>query len=318
MTTTSRPKARKRRYDGPTAEEKLCAFLVEMLEKGVNPWRKEWKAGGIRGHINLVTGQPYRGQNPALLECYQQAKGQPLSLWAGGAQAKAKGWRPIKGSKAAYIVRPQANRFEDEAENVKTGEVETVERAWISYKPCAVFNVADLCGVDEKAQAELDAAILRIQGLSVDDPEPVRLQRAEDALRVWPVETVWKGDRAFYQPSIDQITMPERQLFKSAEALYATWAHETVHSTGHESRLKRTAGMASRFGSQAYAREELVAELGAFLVCNRLQISSCSENHAAYLKHWIEVLKEGPKVLFKVLSEATKAANLILGKEVEE
>ena len=317
MTTTTRPKARSR-YDGPSPEQKLCAFLVEMLERGVNPWRKEWKTGGIRGHVNLVTGDRYRGQNPALLECYQQAKGQPLSLWAGGAQAKAKGWRPIKGSKAAYIIRPQSNKFSDEVENIKTGEVETVERAWISYKPCAVFNVADLCGVDEKAQAELDAAILRIQGLSVEDPEPVRLQRAEDALKVWPVETVWKGDKAFYQPSIDQITMPERHLFQNAEAMYATWAHETVHSTGHESRLKRSAGMASRYGSQAYAKEELVAELGAFLVCNRLQISSCSENHAAYLQHWIEVLKEGPKTLFKVLGDATKAANEILGKEVEE
>ena len=135
-------------------------------------------------------------------------------------------------------------------------------------------------------------------------------------MRVWPVETVWKGDRAFYQPSIDQITMPERHLWQNAEAMYATWAHETVHSTGHESRLKRN--LANRFGSQAYAREELVAELGAFLVCNRLQISSCSENHAAYLQCWIKVLKEGPKVLFRVLSDATKASNEILGKEVEE
>jgi len=110
--------------------------------------------------------------------------------------------------------------------------------------------------------------------------------------------------------------MPLRQLFDSSAALYATWAHETVHSTGHESRLKRS--MAHRFGSRGYAREELVAELGAFLICNRLEISSSTQNHAAYLEHWIEVLKEGPSVLFKVLSDATKASNLILGPEVTE
>jgi antirestriction protein ArdC len=70
--------------------------------------------------------------------------------------------------------------------------------------------------------------------------------------------------------------------------------------------------------SDDYAREELVAELGAFLICNRLAIPSSTENHAAYLDSWAKVLKEGPKVLFKVLSDATKAANMICGPEVIE
>jgi antirestriction protein ArdC len=110
--------------------------------------------------------------------------------------------------------------------------------------------------------------------------------------------------------------MPARQQFASAEGLYATWAHEQVHSTGHSSRLARD--LSNSFGSTGYAREELVAELGAFLICNRLEISSSTENHAAYLGHWAGVLKEGPKVLFKALSDATKAANAICGPEVTE
>jgi antirestriction protein ArdC len=76
--------------------------------------------------------------------------------------------------------------------------------------------------------------------------------------------------------------------------------------------------MANSFGSDAYAREELVAELAAFLICNRLEINSSAENHAAYLGHWAQVLSEGPKVLFKVLSDATKASNLICGPEVSD
>ena len=103
--------------------------------------------------------------------------------------------------------------------------------------------------------------------------------------------------------------MPERTSFNNVESFYATWAHEQVHSTGHKSRLQRD--LSGGFGSKLYAREELVAELGAFLITRRIGISSDAQNHAAYLANWAAVLKEGPKVLFKVLSDATKAANLI-------
>ena len=321
-TTTKTKPARRTKYktssrvhSGPTAEEKLCQALVELIESGVNPWRKEWKEGASGGHRNLITGNRYQGGNPALLECYQVARGYELPLWCGASQARAKGWHPIKGSKCAYIIRPQANRFEDEVENVVTGQLETVERAWVSYKPAAVFNVAELKGKDEQAQTMLDAAILEAQGLATTAPEPERLEHAEQVLSNWCVETKWQGDRAFYVPAADTITMPERHLFTSQAGLYATWSHECVHSTGNGKRLGRKFGAK---GSKAYAREELVAELGAFLVCNRLDIGSCTENHASYLKGYAEVLKEGPKVLFKVLSDATKAANLILGEEVQK
>ena len=315
MTTTTRRKPRKK-YDGPTAEEKLCSALVELMEQGKNPWRKEWKQGAASGgHRNLITGKPYRGSNPILLEMYQCSKGHSLPLWCGAGQAKQKGWWPVKGSKAAYIVRPQLNKFTDEMENVETGKAEEVTRQWMSYKPAAVFNVADLKGKDEASQKTLDAAVLAASGSVVLAPEMERLEAAETALGQWEVDTKWAGDRAFYSVGADTITMPERHLWESQSGLYATWAHECIHSTGAEKRLKRTFG---GHGSKAYAREELVAELGAFLVCNRLQISSDAQNHAAYLSHWAEILKEGPKVLFKVLSDATKASNLILGAEVTE
>ena len=84
--------------------------------------------------------------------------------------------------------------------------------------------------------------------------------------------TTWAGDRAFYSPASDKITMPARDKFSSAAGLYATWAHEQAHSTGHSSRLARD--FSGGFGSTTYAREELVAELAAFLICNRLQIPS--------------------------------------------
>lgn len=307
-------------YDGPTAEEKLCTELVQLLEQGVNPWRRDWAQLGSRGqHRNLLTGANYRGSNPAVLEMYSACRGFSLPLWLGGAQAKAKGWFPRKGSKGCYVLRPQLNKRQLEDENgqpLLSPDGTPSIAAWVSYKPACVFNVADLVGGDDASQQALNDAIAAATGAVVVRSEPDRLAGAEQALGAWPVPTSWGGDRAFYSPAGDAITMPTRAQFSTAAGLYATWAHEQAHSTGHTSRLARD--LSGGFGSTTYAREELVAELAAFLICNRLEIPSSTENHVAYLGHWAGVLKEGHKVLFKVLSDATKAANLICGPEVQE
>ena len=107
----------------------------------------------------------------------------------------------------------------------------------------------------------------------------------------------------------DRIRLPLRESFHGAAALYATWGHEAIHSTGHESRLKRDQSGAS--GSSSYAREELIAELGSVLLGQRLQIGCELSNHAAYLQSWISVLRESPKVLLQVISAARQAVDAI-------
>lgn len=319
-TTTTTTKARKGRkaYDGPTAEEKLCQALIELLEQGVNPWRRDWSQHGQQGqHRNLITGQPYRGSNPAVLEMWSACRGFALPLWLGSAQAKAEGWHPRKGSKGCYVLRPQLNKREqqdDQGKPITGPDGQPLISAWVSFKPVCVFNVADLVGSTPEAQQALDQRVAEALGAVVIKPEPERLAGAEAVLGAWPVPTTWGGDRAFYRPSADQISMPSRAQFATAEGLYATWAHEQAHSTGHSSRLNRD--LTGSHGSEAYAREELVAELAAFLICNRLQISSSTENHAAYLGSWARVLKEGPRVLFKALGQASAAANAICGPDV--
>jgi len=128
-------------------------------------------------------------------------------------------------------------------------------------------------------------------------------------LSAWPVPVSYGGDRAFYLPQLDRIQLPDRSSFHSPGALYATWAHEQVHSTGHSSRLKRDLGGA--FGKPRYAREELVAELGAVLLGGRFEIGSELQSHAAYLENWIALLQAEPQVLFQVLGEARQAVELI-------
>jgi antirestriction protein ArdC len=303
--------SRRGQADGPSPEQKIVDSLILLIEQGVSPWQRPWITANSCHHQNLITGHRYSGSNPALLEFQMAGRHSDLPLWAGFAQAKAKGWNVKKGSKGCYAIRPQLNTREVEDDNGKPviGEDGKPQvTAWTSYKPVCLFNAVDLEGEG------LKEAIDSIIGSTESRPDIERIAQAERVLNGWHETTECKlqhrGSQAFYVPASDLIVLPERQAFHTAEGFYSTWAHEIIHSTGHSLRLKRD--LSGRSGTANYAREELVAELGSFLLTRRLEIGSQVENHASYLSHWASILKEGPKVLFKVLSDATKAANLVL------
>ena len=322
--TLTKPTTTKK-YDGPTGEEKLVNELIDMIQKGVNPWRKEWSGDCDGTHRNFITGKRYRGGNIAILEMYQSYRNYKLPLWVGSGQAFQKGFQPVRGSKGAYILKPQFVSFQDkDAEGNlltnKDGSPKMIQ--FNKYLTTCIFNIECLVGKDEDAQKRLDALkdkeIRNIKAQA--KPLSNRLSNAKKILfKDWchkdNVPLTHSGDRAFYSPGQDRIQMPKPQFFTNEESYYATLAHECVHSTGHSKRLSRP--FEGTFGSKSYAREELIAELGAFLICNRLQISSDTRNHAAYLDSWLKVLKDGPNTLMKVLGQATKASNLIVGAEVD-
>jgi antirestriction protein ArdC len=300
---------RRNRETRPTAEERTVASLIALMEAGTTPWRREWDSCGGGHQVNLFSGYRYRGANPVLLSLSMHSRSSALPFWCGFMEAKAHGLFPRKGSKAAHIMRPLVVRAD-------ASEASEEEQVSVLFRPVAVFNASDLIGEDlgsliaERKAAE--AAQLR--------PEPERLEAAEAVLRAWPVPVIHGGERACYVPAIDRIALPDRRAFHSPAALYATWAHEAIHSTGHPSRLNRD--LSGQTGSsaasgRAYAREELVAELGAVLLGDRLEIGSDGVNHAAYLSEWIALLKESPRVLFQVLAEARGAADLICPEPVQ-
>lgn len=291
------------------------ASLIALLEAGTTPWRREWDAAGGGHHMNLLSGRRYRGANPVLLTMGMHLRGSGLPYWCGFAEAKALGIFPRKGSKAVHVLRPQVHRQSEsqlvEADSAAGAEAgDAAERSWVSYRPLPVFNVADLEG--EALEGLIQKRRLAMGALL--RPEPERLGAAEAVLTAWPVPVRFGDDRACYLPGPDRIQLPERGAFHSPGALYSTWAHEAIHSSGHSSRLGRdlTGGMGEAGdGGKAYAREELVAELGAVLLGDRLEIGSAMANHAAYLGHWVELLKESPRVLLQVLGDARRAADLI-------
>jgi antirestriction protein ArdC len=310
-------------------EEKQVGSLIALLEAGTTPWRREWDAAAGGHHVNLLSGRRYRGSNPVLLTLGMHLRGSALPYWCGFTEAKALRIFPRKGSKAVHVLRPQVHH-QGESRLVVSGPVDAsgsgvggdgdgqssaaAGRSWVSYRPVALFNAADLEGealeglIQKRRQAE---------GVAVR-PAPERLAAAEAVLSAWPVPVSFGGDRACYLPVVDRIQLPERAAFHSAAALDTTWAHEAIHSSGHGSRLARdlSGGMgAEGDGGRAYAREELVAELGAVLLGDRLEIGSAMANHAAYLGHWVELLSESPRMLLQVLGDARRAADLICPEE---
>jgi antirestriction protein ArdC len=123
---------------------------------------------------------------------------------------------------------------------------------------------------------------------------------------------------AYYIPGPDLIQLPLPEAFRDAQSYAATKAHELVHWTKHESRLNREFGR-KRFGDQAYAREELVAELGAAFLCADLGITpEPREDHAAYLAHWLKVLREDKRAIFSAAAHAQRAVDYLHGLQVAQ
>ena len=146
-------------------------------------------------------------------------RGSALPFWCGYAEAKGLGISPKKGSKAAMILRPQLHQQaeEPEAGQQKLAEgAEGATRSWVSYRPVAVFQAADL---ERPGLTELIAARQEAAGLQAR-PEPERLAAAEAVLSAWPVPVSFCGDRAFYLPQLDRIQLPDRASFHSPGAFY--------------------------------------------------------------------------------------------------
>jgi antirestriction protein ArdC len=297
----------RKKADYVKPEELIVNELIQALESGnTKLWRKEWTVKG--GFRNVLSGHEYKGSNPALLCLQSSIRGWHLPLFIGAGQAKSINCLPKKGSKSARILQPLLREYETKELDVN-GEVKKAQ--YMSYKCVPVFNVQDIRGLDDQASKKLeqliDDAVLTAKPRELD----VRVKEAHDRLFQWEkqINTLVKGgDRAYYRESSDEIVIPKRYNFKNDESYLATFAHEAVHSTKHKSRLNRK--------DLTYANEELVAELGAYLICNRLQISNLDTmNHAAYLEAWCPMLKSDPKILFKSLANASKAADMVIGEQ---
>jgi antirestriction protein ArdC len=290
-----------RAVDAPTRDiyQEVTDKIVAQLEKGTRPWTRSWgaSAAGLPGGFPLRhNGKPYRGVNVSLLWIQAAVCGYSSPYWMTFKQGLELGGCVRKGEKSATITYTSTFERKVKKNDVSGQQVDQVERIPF-LKIYHVFNASQLDGLPERFYAQAPVVAPK-----------ARIEAAETFFAQQDCKVVHGGDRAAYSSSLDVIRMPVAEAFKEVEDYYSTLAHEHVHSTGHVSRLDRKLG--SRFGSQDYAMEELIAELGAAFVCSTIGISSEPRaDHASYVANWLQVLKNDKKAIFKASTLAQAAAD---------
>jgi antirestriction protein ArdC len=283
----------------------VAQTIINQLEQGTAPWRKEWVSSGYVPK-SLSTKKPYTGINHWLLSFTAMAKEFESPWWGTFKQVKAMGGSVRKGEKGSPVVL-----YKSIDSKVTEGEIE-VERKAVIVTYFTVFNAEQVEWEDgapayEKPKARAHAEVI----LSAQKVVDGYYKREQDLI------ITYAGDRAFYSPSKDSITVPTPETFTSDEAFYATLFHEMGHSTGHEKRLNREGVIENHyFGSELYSEEELVAEFtSAFLSSETGIAPSTIDNSASYIASWLKALKNEPKMLVKAVARAQSASDYILGKE---
>ena len=281
----------------------ICKWILERLlrfvDKDDSEWVKPWDFS-LPMPMNADSGKNYSGSNifPLMIAAAFHGDHRFLTL----KQINKRGGRIIKGESPYYAVFYKSYEKEDAA----TGKPDK-RFAMRFYK---VWNVAQCTGLPFEPPVEIKpmepiAAVEKI--ISRLKGEGLKLQSG--------------SSRACFIPKLDVVQMPPLGTFADSEAHAKTLFHELIHWTGHESRLNREGIASPKFGTEPYAFEELVAELGACFICGQLGISSeedCDKNSGAYLRTWIEKAKLDPTILIDASRLASKAMTFVLGEESDE
>ncbi|MFD2742446.1 MULTISPECIES: ArdC family protein [Sphingobacterium] len=288
--------------------EIVAENIIMKLEQGTAPWQKPWDSNSPAFELpyNAITGNRYKGINS--LSLLSSDREDPR--WMTFNQASTNGWKVRKGEKASLI------------QFVKTHEL--VAKRDEQGKP-----IFDEKGKAVKAKVDLNQTIItsawvfnaeQIDGIKALVKPDVKqfqwdaIQRAENIIQASGADITHKsGDRAYYSPALDSITMPMREQFDASDKYYSTLLHELGHWTGHKDRLNRR--MADSFGTEGYAREELRAEIASMLIGQELNIGHDPGQHVAYVESWIQILRDTPFEIHAAAADAEKILNYLLAFE---
>lgn len=272
--------------------EAVTQQIIEAIEAGAAAYQMPWhNLGAATSPLNAISRRRYRGINTLILAAAAGEAGFASGEWATFAQWRDAGASVRKGERGrlALLWKPVAAKSEDGAD----AHERFICRAF------RVFNLAQVDGYEPPLRPVLD--------------EAHRIEAADAFVQGLDAILWFGGDRAFYDPQADLISLPSFAQFKSPRAYYATLNHELVHWSGHKSRLSRN--LAGRFGSAAYAVEELVAELGASFLCAHLGLEGePRRDHAPYLASWLEVLRGDPRAIIAAASQAQAAADFLIDR----
>ena len=268
--------------------------IVAALEQGTPPWVCPWRQGSALPN-NLATGKAYRGVNVLILAVEAMSRNFTDNRWLTFRQANTLGARVRQGEHGTVIVFYRMHEINDTTDGFEelSGEVRKIPL----LKTYVVFNADQLNGLPDR---------FVLPPLQPWQP----LNVAEQLITQTDALICHGGNQAFYRPSSDTIQLPPMSSFAHADDYYATALHELTHWTGHSTRLNRLS--VQRQGVEAYAFEELVAEIGAAFLCAQCGLDGVVE-HASYIATWLDALRRDKRLIFVAAGAAQKAADLVRG-----
>jgi putative DNA primase/helicase len=286
---------------------KVADQIIAQLRAGAAPWLRPWTPGKHFLPYNPISGAQYRGMNAVWLMSEGFERGYQDARWMTYGQAAGVGAQVRRGEKAAMVqywqwesrevVRDESGQPVLDAAGRPRYEDKKRERPRVFSS--FVFNAQQIDGLAQEAARETREeverheqaeALLELSGARIDHED---------------------GDRAYYAPIADRIVLPRRAQFQSSDGYYATALHELGHWTGHTSRLARD--LSNPFGSEAYAREELRAEIASLMLGDELGIGHDPGQHVAYIESWIKVLEKDPREIFRAAADAEKITRYLQG-----
>lgn len=293
-----------------TVRETIAQEFIRALNENQLPWNAMWST---QNAYNAISGKNYRGLNSLWLAYSAMEKGYGDPRWCTYKQAQNKGWQVRKGEKSTsiefwsiYDKKTKTTLTMKEADElVRLHPERKDDLSYISRSSC-VFNAAQIEGIpqlEKPVEADISA---------------VRAQR-DVLIKNMGLGFKEEGDKAFYRPSEDSITMPPDTLFKDNYGYMSVLLHECGHATGHESRLNRD--LTGFFGSESYAKEELRAEIASAFTAQALGFRSTEgtknshmDNHKAYIQSWAKAIKDAPNELFAAIKDAEKISDYLIEK----
>ena len=296
----------RQRKEKTDAHQIVTDAVIAFLEGNDNgKWTKPWEKLLTEGNYCPATSKRYNGfVNNMALNVLAYANGFSSEAWGTYKQWASLGTedKPVnvkQGAKAAYIFVPLIFTKKDK-QGAPITDNNGDELKGLSFKQVAVFNADQIEGYTE-IKPELPANKV-VDSAEVD----TFIERTGAAI-------THGGDRAYYSPAGDHIRMPLKEAFNdmkgstATEGYYGTKLHELIHWTSHDTRCKRDL-TGTTFGTEAYAFEELIAEMGAAILCNQFGISDQPRpDHAKYIKSWLKGLKNDKNAVFKAVGQAQKA-----------
>ena len=278
--------------------ETITQAIIDRLEAGTRPWVRPWTGAPVSRPLRAC-GTPYRGINVLWLWMAAEAAGHNSPHWLTYRQAQIEGGQVRKGERGTVAIFYRSyvrHHAETDEDGQSGGETRRVLKSFV------VFNACQIEGLPDRyfpAPPSIPA-------------EPTARDTDLDAFfSALPARIRHQGCESYYRSDADEITMPDPSLSRDRDHYRATLAHELSHWTGHTSRLARSLG--TRFGSAAYAAEELIAELSAAMLGAELGLPVTHlDHHASYVASWLKILKSDSRAILTAAAKAEEASSLLL------